>query len=57
MEVLVTSQKPSNAALPVSPLVAVRITVLALSFSSCFAPVIRYGSKESATSLKAQVGP
>ena len=52
-----TSQKPSIAALPVSPDVAVRIMISSSTPSFSFDAVIRRGSIESATSLKALVGP
>ena len=52
-----TSQKPSIAALPVSPEVAVRIKISSSTPHFFFAAVIRCGSIESATSLKALVGP
>ena len=52
-----TSWKPSRAALPVSPEVAVRMR---MSFSmplTVFAAVSSWGSMDRATSLKAEVGP
>ncbi len=52
-----TLQKPSIAALPVSPDVAVRIRISSLTPHFSFAAVIRRGSMESATSLNALVGP
>ena len=52
-----TLQKPSIAALPVSPEVAVRIMISSVKPHLPFAAVIRRGSIESATSLKALVGP
>ena len=52
-----TSWKPSSAALPVSPEVAVSTTVSPLSPRFSFAAATSCGSIESATSLKAAVGP
>ena len=52
-----TSQKPSMAALPVSPLVAVRIRMSSVTPHFSFAAVISRGSIDSATSLNALVGP
>ena len=52
-----TSWKPSRAALPVSPEVAVRITISSSMSSMPRALVMSCGSMESATSLNADVGP
>ena len=52
-----TSWKPSSAALPVSPEVAVRMTTSPFMPSALAAAPIRWGSTDSATSLKAEVGP
>ena len=57
MRVPGTSWKPSSAALPVSPLVAVRITISSFTPSTSFAAVMSLGSTDSATSLNAEVGP
>ena len=52
-----TSWKPAIAALPVSPEVAVRITIFLSSPFFFAAVVMRYGRMESAISLKAIVDP
>ena len=52
-----TSWKPSSAALPVSPEVAVSTTVSLVLPLFSFAAATSCGSIESATSLKAAVGP
>ena len=52
-----TSLKPSRAALPVSPLVAVRMRISRSSFSCFLAAVSKYGNKDNARSLKANVRP
>ena len=52
--VLPTSLKPSSAALPVSPLVALKMT---MSLSSFELEVNIYGKSCKATSLNAEVGP
>ena len=57
MRVPGTSQKPSSAALPVSPLVAVSTAISSRAPALSREAVIRRGRSESATSLKALVGP
>ena len=52
-----TSANPSSAAFPVSPDVAVRMQIFLSSFSFFIAVVSRYGSIDSAISLKAAVLP
>ena len=52
-----TSAKPAMAALPVSPDVAVRITISFLTLFFFAAVVIRCGRMESAISLNAMVAP
>lgn len=55
--VLSTSLKPSNAALPVSPLVAVKISMSFLSLTFVKAVLVSCGKSDNPTSLKALVGP
>ena len=57
MRVPGTSWKPSMAALPVSPEVAVRMTTSPFMPSALAAATMSRGSTLSATSLKALVGP
>ena len=52
-----TSRKPTRAALPVSPEVAVRIMMSSATPFSRLAAVSSWGSMDSATSLNAEVGP
>ena len=52
-----TSANPARAAFPVSPLVAVRITISFFALFFFAAVVMRYGRIESAISLKAIVAP
>ena len=52
-----TFRKPSMAALPVSPLVAVKMSISSVTPHFSRAEVISTGSMERATSLKALVGP
>ena len=52
-----TSLKPSKAAFPVSPEVAVKINTSFVSFSASFAATNKYGNKDNAISLKACVRP
>ena len=57
MRVPGTSRKPSMAALPVSPLVAVRMRIWSVTPHFSRAAVMSTGSMDRATSLKALVGP
>ena len=57
MPVPSTSAKPARAAFPVSPEVAVRMMIFSFRLFFFAEVTIRYGSMESAISLKAKVGP
>ena len=57
MRVPGTSRKPSSAALPVSPLVAVKTAIPSLTPSFSRDSDISRGRIDSATSLNALVGP
>ena len=52
-----TSAKPAKAAFPVSPDVAVRITISFFTWFFFALVVIKYGRMESAISLNAIVAP
>ena len=52
-----TSRKPSSAALPVSPEVAVRIHIFLSGITLAAETAINRGRSWRAMSLKAQVGP